>query len=88
MALKTKPPPGEKMAAALQNLAAHLRGRAERQHLLRVDAAAPERQPVAILRLQLRGVHARGRALHRVEDIEAGLDEAGQRAESPSRRNV
>ena len=46
---------GREDLAAPQHLLAHLRRRAERQRLLGVDAAAPEHQAVAVLRLQLAG---------------------------------
>ena len=61
--------------ATLQDLAPDLLRRAEGQRLLRVHAAAPEDEPVAVALLERRRVHARGRALHRVEDVEARVDE-------------
>ena len=76
MVLKTNPPPGAKISQRSSTCLADLAGRAERQHLLRVDAAAPERDAARRKSfLSCSGLHAGGRALHGVEDVEAGLDE-------------
>jgi hypothetical protein len=61
--------------AAAQHLFAHLRGRSEGQNLLRVHAPAPEHDAVAELGLQVFGLHARGRALHGIENVESRLNE-------------
>src|SRR5581483_2212195 len=71
---------GPEDAHALPDLRAHLLGRAEREHGLRLDAAAPEGDAVAEGSLQLGRVHLRRRRLHRVEDVEAGLDEVVEQA--------
>ena len=57
--LKTKPPPAPKISQPLANHRPNLVRRAERQHVLRVDAAAPERDPVAVGLLQRARIHVR-----------------------------
>src|SRR5512142_2392837 len=49
----------------------------ERQHLLRVAAAAPEADPIAKLALQPDGIHAACADLHRVEDVASRIDNPG-----------
>ncbi len=73
--VKTNPPPGANVSIRLAHLVAHLLRAAERQRLLRVHAAAPEHEPAAESPLQLGRVHPARRALHRVEDVESGLDD-------------
>ena len=46
--LKTNPPPRAKISQRSQHLPPHLLRRAERQRLLRIHPAAPEREPVAV----------------------------------------
>jgi hypothetical protein len=70
------PPPLEKMSHRSSTSAAHLLRRAERERVLGVDAAAVEHQPIAVVPLQGAGLHARRRALDRVEDIEPDIDQA------------
>ena len=72
--LKTKPPSRLKIDP-LPDLAAHFVRRAEGKRLLRVDAAAPEGDPRAEPVLERLRIHARRRTLHRIEDVEAGVDE-------------
>ena len=62
-------------ADTLLDLGADLFRCAERQCLLRVHAATPEGDLLAVLALQLARIHAGGGALHGVEDVEASLDD-------------
>ena len=55
----------------------HLFRRAKRQNLLRVDAAAPEGDVLAVFFLQVLRVHARRRALHRVERVKPASMNSG-----------
>ena len=48
-----------------------------RQHVLGVDAAAPENQSVAEAGLQIGRVHVGGADLHRVEDVDAVVQQFG-----------
>ena len=59
-------------------LGSHFGRRAAGQHSLRVAAAAPVRHVLAVLLLQLRRVHAGRRHLHRIDDVDADLDQVGQ----------
>ena len=68
---------GREDLRTLEHLTAHLFRRAERQDLLGVDAAAPEGDVLAIGFLEVLRVHARSRALHRVERVEAASMNSG-----------
>lgn len=61
--------------ASPQNLFAHFRRSAERHYLLRVNPSAPKNEAVAIVRFQRRGIHSGRRTLHRIQDVEASLNE-------------
>jgi len=69
---------GRKDLASAQNLFAHFAGRSEGQSFLRVHASTPEDELIAEVGFQLRRVHPSGRALHGIEDVEAGINERGQ----------
>src|ERR1017187_4269423 len=75
--VKNEAPVFVKGFAPPQHLLPHLVRRAKRQNLLGVHAAAPENHLPAIFLLQGFRFHAGGRALHGVENIEAGLHERG-----------
>ena len=68
------PTPTEDLQS-LPHLLSDLRGRAEGQGPLGVHAPSPEHKPVPVLLLQQAGIHPRRGALHRIEDVEPGLDE-------------
>ena len=68
-------------ANALLHLSGDVLGRAEGQRVLAVAGGAPEDEPVAELAFQLPRVHALGRRLHRVEDVDAHLDQRGDQIE-------
>jgi hypothetical protein len=63
------------------HLGPHLVRRAERQHLLRVDAPAPEHHVPAVGRLEAGRVHAARRDLHRVDDVHADVDQVRDEVE-------
>jgi len=65
---------GEDLTAA-QHLLADLCRRSEGQYVLRVYAAAPEDNALAEVCLQLGRVHAGGRALHGVQNVDTGFNE-------------
>ena len=69
----------------VEDFDAHLLLRPEREGFLGVDPAAPEDDLVAVFRLQRPRIHAGGRALDRVEDVEPARDkmrnEPGNRAD-------
>src|SRR5450755_1164315 len=70
---------GEDFAAAQDFVANLLRG-AEGERFLGIDAAAPEDQARAVLLLERGGVHAGGRALDGIDNVETGFDEAFEEA--------
>src|ERR1017187_1581333 len=74
--IEHEPAAGRKDLAAAQHFLPHLLRRTKGQGLLGIHASAPEHQARTILALQFGGLHACRRTLHRVDDIEAGLDEA------------
>ena len=79
MVLKTKPPPGPKMRDPLADLASRTSSGVPKGSVFWVSTPPPQkviRSPKSLLE-RLR-VHVRGRALHRVEDVEAGVDEVGR----------
>src|SRR6516165_6615897 len=67
---------GREDLAAAQHFLAYFLRRTERQRLLCIHTAAPEHQSRAVLPLQLDRIHPRRRTLHRVDDVETGIDEA------------
>lgn len=66
---------GAKGPQALANFPPHFVSRAERKGVLRIDAAAPECDPVPESLLEVEGVHIRRRSLHGVEDVKPRGDE-------------
>src|SRR5450759_2495097 len=74
--IEHEPAAGREDLAAAQHFLPHLLRRTERQGLLGIHASAPEHQARTILALQFGRIHTRRRTLHRVDDIEPGLDEA------------
>ena len=75
MVLKTNPPSRAKISQRSSTWRRHLVRRAERKHLLRVHAAAPESELSAVNRLSGAPAHPHRRTLHRVENVEPGFDE-------------
>src|SRR3972149_1241522 len=73
--VKRAPPPRAEAPQPLPPLVAPLIGRAELQRPLRVDTASPEDEPLAVLLLHHRGVHALGRGLHGVQYVHTRIDE-------------
>ena len=59
------------------NLVAYLVRCTEREHPLGIDAATPEDDIITVGSLQSFGIHAFGRDLHRINDVEAQVDEVG-----------
>ena len=68
---------GGEVIAAPPHLVPDLLRRPALQHRLRVAAAAPERQVAPELPLELGAVHVRRRHLHRVDGVDAHLDQVG-----------
>src|ERR1039458_2472651 len=70
---------------SLAHLVPHFLRCAEGQGLLRVHAAAPEDQLVAVVLLERAGLHAFGGTLDGIEDVELGLDyRVQQRRDTPA----
>ena len=55
-------------------------GRGRAQHALRIHAAAPEHQVAPEFALQLAQIHARRADLHRVENINPGVNQIGNQS--------
>src|ERR1017187_1818740 len=71
-----EPPAGREDLAAAQDFLAHLARRTERQGLLGIHAPPPEHQARAVLPLQLARLHPRRCTLHRIDNVDPGLDKA------------
>jgi hypothetical protein len=68
-----------KYLAPAQNLFPDFSRRSEGKDTLRVYSPAPEDKLIPKVRFQLLGVHSSSGALHRIEDVEPGLDEGRQK---------
>ena len=76
--VEDEPAAGSQVVNAPLHLVAHFLRGAVRQHALGVHAAAVEGEVLAESLLQLPRVHARGADLHRVQDVNARLDQVGE----------
>ena len=83
--LKTNPPPAPKMSIRSRTSRRTSSG-VPKGSVFCVSTPPPQkRDPVAEPVLQRPRVHAGRRALHRVEDVEARVDDVGQQGDRPSR---